>query len=144
MPLNLIDSLSQFGTLTPFIAVLNAGGFVDQDESPFIKQLLRASDITCFAPNTQDALNAMNAAAKGMTEQQRASVFGYHLVPTLTFSSDMKDGMKLKTLQGSELTVTILDGQTYINSAKLLTTNYLIGNGVIHTIDKYVNERNGL
>lgn len=138
LPLNLIDSLSQSGDLSPFIAVLNAGGFVDQDESPVIKKLLGASDITYFAPNTPKALTTMNLAAKDMNEEERSAVFGYHLVPGLVFSSDLKDGMKLKTLQGGELSVRVLDGVVYINAAKVLETDYLIGNGVLHTVDEYI------
>lgn len=115
---------------------MNAGGFVDQDESPFIKKLLGASDITYFAPNTPKALATMSLAAKGMTEEQRAGVFGYHLVPGLVFSSDLKDGMKLKTLQGGELMVTVSEGGVYVNAARVLETDYLIGNGVLHSVDE--------
>lgn len=136
LPLNLVDSLSQFG-LNYFIAVLNAGGIVDQDKSPFIRQLLQASDITYFAPNTQDAVKAMTEASRGVSETQRAAIARYHLVSGLFFSSELKDGMRLKTLQGAELLVTVLNGSTYVNSARLMTTDYLISNGVLHTIDKY-------
>ena len=78
----------------------------------------------------------MTEASRGVSEAQRASIARYHLVAGLYFSSDLKDGMRLKTLQGADLLVTVLNGTTYVDSARLMTTDYLIGNGVLHTIDQ--------
>jgi uncharacterized surface protein with fasciclin (FAS1) repeats len=45
------------------------------------------------------------------------------------------NGTVLTTAQGDNLTITVNGNDTYINSAKILTPDYLIVNGVIHTID---------
>jgi uncharacterized surface protein with fasciclin (FAS1) repeats len=136
IPLGLIQSFSQL-KLRNFIAMLNAGNFVRAEDSPLIRQVLAAPNMTYFAPNTPEALAAFSAAAKNMTGQQISDFFGYHVVPGIFgYSSNLKDGMRLKTVQGSELLVTVQEGQIYVNSAKIITSDYLIANGVLHTIDR--------
>jgi uncharacterized surface protein with fasciclin (FAS1) repeats len=135
IPRDLVTSISDFN-LNLFAAVLNAGNFVNQEDSPIIRQVLRASDLTFFAPNTQQALNDMTAQAKDTNKVQQMAIFSYHIVPNAFYSSDLKDGMKIKTIQGRELTVTIIKNDTFINQAKILAKDNLISNGVMHTIDK--------
>lgn len=135
LPSSLIPSISQ-SNLGLFAAILNAGDLLSEVESPFLVTVLRASDLTVFAPNTEQALKDMNSLMTGLNQTGRASAVGYHLVPKALYSGNLTDGMKLKTLAGQDLTVTVMEGEVYINSAKIITSNLLISNGVIHTIDK--------
>lgn len=48
------------------------------------------------------------------------------------------NGTTLTALNGGNLTVTIVDGDVFVNSAKVVTPNVLVANGVVHVIDKYV------
>jgi uncharacterized surface protein with fasciclin (FAS1) repeats len=50
-------------------------------------------------------------------------------------AADLKDGQKVKTLQGEELTVSIKDGKVMINAANVTTADLAGSNGVIHVID---------
>ena len=61
-------------------------------------------------------------------------------MPGKLAASDLKDGMKLKTAEGEELTVKKSDGKTWIVDAKGGTSTVTISNvnqsnGVIHVVD---------
>jgi len=60
---------------------------------------------------------------------------GYILAGKKMFS-DFRNGQKLATLNGSELTINIRNGETIINGAKILSRDKQGSNGVIHVLDK--------
>jgi uncharacterized surface protein with fasciclin (FAS1) repeats len=64
-------------------------------------------------------------------------VLTYHLVPGSVMAKDVKAG-KVKTVQGSELTVATGDGGVMIDNAKVVKTDIVADNGVIHVIDSVV------
>jgi uncharacterized surface protein with fasciclin (FAS1) repeats len=57
----------------------------------------------------------------------------YHVVPGKVVAQDVKAG-NVKTVQGSELMIATAGGVT-VNGAKVLKTDVLADNGVIHIID---------
>jgi uncharacterized surface protein with fasciclin (FAS1) repeats len=50
-------------------------------------------------------------------------------------SSDLSDGMKAKTVNGAEITITIADGKVKVNGAQVVLADVATSNGVIHVID---------
>jgi uncharacterized surface protein with fasciclin (FAS1) repeats len=50
-------------------------------------------------------------------------------------AADLKDGQKVKTVQGQELTVSIKEGKVQINGANVTAADLESGNGVVHVID---------
>jgi len=50
--------------------------------------------------------------------------------------SDFRNGQKLSTLNGSEVTISIRNGETTVNGAKILARDRQGSNGVIHLLDK--------
>lgn len=64
-------------------------------------------------------------------------MFEYHIVPGFVgYSTDLKDGMSLKTQQGSNVTITLQGGEMWVNGARVIARDYLVANGVVHVIDK--------
>lgn len=60
----------------------------------------------------------------------------YHFVQGLVkYSTDLTDGLKLQTLQGEDVTITVLNGAIYVNAAKIIDPDYLMSKGVLHLID---------
>jgi uncharacterized surface protein with fasciclin (FAS1) repeats len=49
---------------------------------------------------------------------------------------DFRNGQKLSTLNGSEVTINIRNGETIVNGAKILARDRQGSNGVIHLLDK--------
>lgn len=42
-------------------------------------------------------------------------------------------------MNGMNLTITVEGSDVFVNSAKVVTPNVLVSNGVVHVIDKYVS-----
>ena len=61
------------------------------------------------------------------------SVLTYHVVAGKVMAADVKAG-KVKTVQGSELTVTTSYG-VKVDMSKVIKTDIVADNGVIHVID---------
>jgi hypothetical protein len=45
----------------------------------------------------------------------------------------------IPTLAGEDITISVIDGIAYANSARIISTDILLNNGVMHVIDKYAN-----
>ena len=111
---------------------MNTTGIID-----FANYATFTPNTTFFLPNTEAALDWFNNASTTISADNLTALFNYHLVPdTVLYSPDFVNGTVLKTHQGDNLTITTLGNDTYVNSAKILQTDYLIINGVIHTVDR--------
>lgn len=127
---DLVDTAMAAGNFKTLVAAVQAAGLVDT--------LKGTGPFTVFAP-TDAAFQALPAGTvetllkdpKGALTQ----ILLYHVVPGKVMAADVKDGLALKTAAG--ITVTFkLDGQNVmINEAKLITTDIVAANGVIHVID---------
>jgi uncharacterized surface protein with fasciclin (FAS1) repeats len=61
----------------------------------------------------------------------------YHLFPNeLRYSPDLSDGLILQSNQGGNATIRVVKGSTYVNAAKIVSTDYLTYNGVMHILDR--------
>jgi transforming growth factor-beta-induced protein len=135
---DIVDTAVANGSFTVLAAALTKAGLVDalKGEGPF----------TVFAP-TDDAFAAA-LKALGITKEELlaradlADILKYHVVAgSAVMSKDLKDGeQKVKTLQGSDLSVTVADGKVTLNDGKatVVTADLACSNGVIHVIDAVV------
>ena len=64
------------------------------------------------------------------------SVLTYHVVAGKVMAADVKAG-KVKTVQGSEITVSTMGG-VKVDKANVVKTDIVADNGVIHVIDSVV------
>lgn len=96
-------------------------------------------DITIFAP-TNEAFNSVGDSLEGLSEEDLGNVLGYHVVTgTVGYSSTLENGTTLEASNGGTLEITIdANGTVFVNSARVVTPNVLVANGVVHVIDKYV------
>ena len=46
---------------------------------------------------------------------------------------------QLKTMSGMNVTITVNNGSVFVNSAKVITPDVLVANGVVHVIDNVLN-----
>jgi uncharacterized surface protein with fasciclin (FAS1) repeats len=99
-------------------------------------------DVTIFAPNNA-AFQRIGSALPNLTTEQITSILTYHVVQGKPgYSSTLADNTKLKTLEGTELTVRIVNGSVLVNNAKVVTADVLIAGGVVHVIDNVLNPGN--
>jgi uncharacterized surface protein with fasciclin (FAS1) repeats len=62
-----------------------------------------------------------------------------HIVEGKIKLIDLKDGDKLKTLNGKELSVEVKDGKVSLNGSTIHTGDIKSTNGVIHSLDTVLN-----
>lgn len=71
---------------------------------------------------------------KPENKDQLASILIYHIVPGKYLEKNLKS-RTLKTINGKNIQVTVENGEIHINNAKVIKTDMIGSNGVIHEID---------
>jgi uncharacterized surface protein with fasciclin (FAS1) repeats len=61
---------------------------------------------------------------------------GYGLAPQVIYSTSLVNGSQIITDLGLPVFVTVQDGDTYFNAAKVTSFDNFISNGVFHVIDE--------
>lgn len=118
------------------LAALKAAGLADQatKKGPF----------TVFAPENSafEALpdGTVETLLKPENKKMLSGILLYHVVQGSVMSSDLKDGQKVKTVNGDMLTVRMKDGKVMIEDAKggmatVTAADIKATNGVVHSID---------
>jgi len=124
---DIVDTAVAAGSFKTLATALGAAGLVDtlKGKGPF----------TVFAP-TDEAFAKIPKADLDKLLADKAkltAVLTYHVVPGTVMAKDVKAG-KVKTVQGSEITVATAGGVT-VDQAKVIKTDIVADNGVIHVID---------
>ncbi|KAG0651787.1 Fasciclin arabinogalactan [Hyphodiscus hymeniophilus] len=130
-----------------FIAILNRANFLsinDQGLIEFVNYASFTPNMTFFVPNSAAALATFtDSVSTNISAADLTALFDYHIVPDqVLYSPDFVNGTILRTAQGDNLTITTVGNDTYVNMAKILESDYLIVNGVIHTIDNLLDRSN--
>jgi uncharacterized surface protein with fasciclin (FAS1) repeats len=128
---DIIDNASASADHTTLVAAVTAAGLVETLKGP--------GPFTVFAPSNE-AFNKLPAGTvdKLLKPEMKADltkVLTYHVVPGSFKSSDLKDGQKLKTVQGEELTIGYKDSKWSVNGANITTADVISSNGVTYVID---------
>ena len=128
---NIVENASGSADHTTLVAAVKAAGLVETLSGP--------GPFTVFAP-TNEAFAKLPAGAvdnllKPEMKKDLTGVLTYHVVPGALKAADLKDGQKLKTVQGQELTVSVKGGKVMINGANVTIADAVSSNGVTHVID---------
>ena len=133
---NIIQNAVNSKDHTTLVAAVKAAGLVEtlEGKGPF----------TVFAP-TNTAFGKLPAGTvdtlvKPENKATLTKILTYHVVPGKLAASDLKDGMKLKTAEGEELTVKHrrrqgLDRRRQGRPSMVTISNVNQSNGVIHVVD---------
>ncbi len=128
---NIIDIAIGSPDHTTLVTAVTAAGLVET--------LKGAGPFTIFAP-TNAAFAKLPAGTvdgllKPASKDALTKILTYHVVAGAVKAADLKDGQKVKTLQGEELTVSIKAGKVMINGATVTAADLIGSNGVVHVID---------
>lgn len=120
--------------LSTLVTAVKAAGLVEtlQSDGPF----------TVFAP-TNAAFEALPEGVLEMllkpeNKDQLTAVLTYHVIGSEVMSGDLKDGMKAKTVEGSDVTIDISYGTVVVDNAKVAIADIKASNGVVHVIDTVI------
>jgi uncharacterized surface protein with fasciclin (FAS1) repeats len=127
---DIVETAVAAGNFTTLAAALQAAGLVDTLKGP--------GPFTVFAPTDAAFAKVPKADLDALLKDKAklTAVLTYHVVPGTVMAKDVKAG-KVKTVQGSELTVATMGGVT-VDGARVTATDVVASNGVIHVIDSVV------
>ncbi len=127
---DIVDTAVAAGSFKTLATALQAAGLVDtlKGKGPF----------TVFAPTDEAFAKIPKADLDALLKDKAklTAVLTYHVVPGKVMAKDVKAGM-VKTVQGGSLTVATAGGVT-VDGAKVVKTDIVADNGVIHVIDSVV------
>jgi transforming growth factor-beta-induced protein len=122
--------------LDSFVAAVKAANLTEALNDP-------NGTFTIFAP-TNAAFDALAGAT--LPVDTLTTVLTYHVLPEIATADDLSDGDSLTTLEGSSIEVSfhyffwiIFDGVYLDGKAKIVTTDLVCTNGVIHIIDEVLS-----
>ncbi|KAK5202785.1 hypothetical protein LTR96_011260 [Exophiala xenobiotica] len=102
---------------------------------PRLSAATRHNDWTFFAPNSSGPDVFAVMSSEDIYELQ-----AYHIhIGLPVYSTDLTDGLKLQTLQGEDVTISVINGTIYVNAVKIIDPDYLLDTGVMHLIDTTLN-----
>ena len=107
-----------------------AAGLVSTLQGPGPFTVFAPTD-EAFAKIPKDQLDALIK-----DKAKLSSVLTYHVVPGLVLAKDVKAG-EVMTVQGSKLSITTNNG-VMVDNAKVVSTDVMASNGVIHVIDTVI------
>lgn len=117
---------------TSFLLALGRAGLLDEVES--------LDQVTIFAPR-DDAFRQVEKAIYGLSKDDLAAVLKYHIVPNqITYSGGFKNGTTFETLEGQDIKINI-QRRNFIQNARVVQSDVLIKNGVVHVIDQVLNPK---
>ena len=128
---NIVENAAGSSDHTTLVAAVKAAGLAET--------LSGTGPFTVFAPTNEafDKLpkGTVESLLKPEMKKDLTNVLTYHVVSGTFKAADLKDGQKLKTVEGKDLTVSIKDGKVMINGATVTIADAVSSNGVTHVID---------
>merc|ERR1712166_1484531 len=135
--MNLVELAASVPALSTLVVAVKAAGLVATLESP--------GPFTVLAP-TNDAFNALPAGVlqKLLQPENKAAlvqILTYHVAAGNVQAGDLTNGMKIKTVEGSNVTAFVrgsevtFEGGAKGDIAKVVQANAEATNGVAHVID---------
>jgi uncharacterized surface protein with fasciclin (FAS1) repeats len=131
MKKTIVDTAVNAGSFNTLVAAVKAADLADtlNSEGPF----------TVFAP-TDEAFaklpdGTLDDLLKPENKGKLQSILTYHVVPGKVMAKDVAGLKSAKTVNGQSFTISTGYGNVMVDNAKVLKTDILCSNGVIHVID---------
>ena len=129
---NVIDKLNEAGKFNKLNETLSKSGLNEN--------LKGAGPFTVFAP-LDDAFAAISAQTyygllRDENKDKLVNILGRHVFSKKINSSEIDGEIKLKAINGEEITIKKVNGIVYINEAEVVTADVDVSNGVIHYINR--------
>ena len=131
---DIVDTAVSAGSFKTLVAAVKAAELVDvlKSDGPF----------TVFAP-TDDAFaklpeGTVDDLLKPENKEKLQAILKYHVVAGKVMASDVVGLSEAETVQGSKVTIKVVDGGVMVDGAKVVKTDIETSNGVIHVIDAVI------
>ena len=128
---DIVDTAISTGTFNTLVTAVKAAGLVEtlKGDGPFT---VFAPTDDAFAKLPQDKLNALLNDKDALKK-----VLTYHVVAGKVMSTDVVKLKSAKTVEGQSIKINSDDG-VKINNAKVIMTDIITTNGIIHVVDEVI------
>jgi len=128
----IVETAVAAGSFNTLVTAVKTAGLVDtlSGEGPF----------TVFAP-TDDAFAKLpegTVEALLKDKEKLTAILTYHVVAGKVMAKDVVNLTEAKTVNGQSLTIMVKDSTVMVDNAKVIKTDIVCSNGVIHVIDAVV------
>jgi uncharacterized surface protein with fasciclin (FAS1) repeats len=127
---NIVENAMNSKDHTTLVAAVKAADLV--------ATLSSAGPFTVFAPDNNAFAKLPDGTVNTLLQPENkklATVLKYHVVSGRYTSKDLKDGMKLTTVQGETITISYKGKTWMVNDAKISVADVISSNGVTYVID---------
>lgn len=128
---DIVDTAVASGKFPTLVKLVQTAGLVEtlKSKGPF----------TVFAPTEEAFAKLPKATVDALLKDKKAlaEVLTYHVVPGKVLAADVvkMNGKSAATAQGQKVKVAVKNGTVMINKSKVVQTDIMTSNGVIHVID---------
>lgn len=131
--LDIVDTAAGNKDFSTLVAAVQAAGLVEtlKSKGPF----------TVFAPTNAAFAKLPAGTVESLLKPENKAtlvkILTYHVVSGKVLAADVVklNGKMVKTVQGSDVTITVADGKVKVNDSNVVATDIETSNGVIHVID---------
>jgi len=131
---DIVDTAVTAGDFNTLVAAVQAADLADtlKGDGPF----------TVFAP-TDEAFaklppGTVEALLKPENKEKLQAILLYHVVPGKVMAAEVVGMNSAKTAGGQSVSISQKDGGVYVDNAKVIKTDIVCSNGVIHVIDTVI------
>lgn len=130
---DIVDVAASAGTFKTLVAAVKAADLVEtlKGKGPF----------TVLAPNDEAFKKLPEGTVESLLKPENkdklVAILKLHVIPSKALAADVVklDGKKVKTVEGTEVSVKVEGSTVKIDKAKVIKTDIEASNGVIHVID---------
>jgi uncharacterized surface protein with fasciclin (FAS1) repeats len=131
---DIVDTAVAAGDFSTLAAALQAGGLIDtlKSDGPF----------TVFAPTDAAFAKLPEGTVENLLKpenrDQLVEILTYHVVPGKVMAADVVTLNSATTANGSDVNIRVENNTVYINDSRVVATDILASNGVIHVVDTVI------
>ncbi|MDR7423550.1 MAG: fasciclin domain-containing protein, partial [Armatimonadota bacterium] len=129
---NIVETAVAAGTFKTLVKAVEAAGLVQTLSGP--------GPFTVFAP-TDEAFAKLPPGTLDTLlrdRQKLSAILTYHVVAGRVLAADVTKMSSARTVNGQAITITVKDGTVMVDNARVIRTDILASNGVIHVIDTVI------
>jgi uncharacterized surface protein with fasciclin (FAS1) repeats len=129
---DIVDTAVSAGSFNTLVKAVQAAGLVET--------LKGAGPFTVFAPTDEAFAKLPEGTLEALLKDpaKLKGVLTYHVVPGKVMAADVVKIKSAKTVQGSSAKVKVMGSDVMIDGAKVVKTDIVCDNGVIHVIDSVI------
>lgn len=129
---DIVETAVSAGSFKTLAAALEAAGLIEtlKGQGPF----------TVFAPTDEAFAKLPPGTVESLLrdKEKLTSILLYHVVAGKVMAKDVVRLRAAKTVQGSSIRISVVDGKVKVDSANVVRTDIAASNGVIHVIDSVI------